>query len=517
MSRTDNSIKNIKYAIVGQGFGLIISFISRMIFVRTLGAEYLGLNGLFLNILSILSLAELGVGEAIVYSMYKPLAIKNESKLQALMSLYKKAYVSIGIIIAIVGATLTPFLDFFIKDIPDINNIKLIYLMFVANSSISYFFSYKRSLIIADQKRYIATIYRYGLYFLLNIGQIFILITTQNYLLFLLLQIVNTLIENICISIKADKIYPFLKKKNDEKLESNEKGIIIKNVKAMVYHKVGTIVVVGTDNILISKFIGVFKVGLYSNYQLIINALNTVFGLLFQSFTASIGNLGATETDEKNEFIFNCINFLGFWIYAFASICLINLVNPFIQLWIGKEYIFPMPLVVIIIINFYLSGMRKGVLTFRDALGLFWYDRYKAIFEAGINLIASIILVKSIGISGVFIGTIISTLATCFWVEPYILFKYGFKSTMKPYFHKYILYTIVMLIVGTITWFISNLFSGYTLMGFSGKLIVCAFIPNVLFIIIFWRAKEFQYLFNIIKSMTYKFLKSSTTKQKNVR
>ena len=250
MSRTSNSIRNIKYAIFGQGIGIIISFFSRMVFVRILSAEYLGLNGLFTNILSILSLAELGVGPAIVYSMYKPLAEKNEYKLKALMSLYRKAYITIGIVIAVIGLTFTPFLDFFIKDIPNIPNIKLIYLMFVANSSISYFFSYKRSLIIAGQKRYIATFYRYSFYFLLNIAQIIALLLTKNYILYLGLQIISTFLENVCVSNKADRLYPFIKTKGDERLDKAEKYTIVRNVKAMIFHKVGGTVINGIDNLL---------------------------------------------------------------------------------------------------------------------------------------------------------------------------------------------------------------------------------------------------------------------------
>ncbi len=507
MSRTSNAIRNIKYAILGQGIGIIVSLLSRMFFVHTLSAEYLGLNGFFTNILSILSLAELGIGSSIVYSMYKPLAENDESKLIILMDLYKKAYITIGVIIAVLGFSLTPFLDFFIKDLPNIPHIRLIYFMFIGNSSLSYFFSYKRSLIITDQKRYIATFYRYSFFFLLNIFQIIELLIFHSYILFLLLQIVSTILENVYVSKKADELYPFLKNEVTGKLDKAEKDVIVRNVVAMLFHKIGSTIVKGTDNLLISKFIGIIEVGLYSNYQLVINALNSIFGLAFQSIIASIGNLGASETKEKGKYIFECINLVTFWIYAFSSICLINLINPFIKLWLGQEYVFSMKLVLVIVINFFLTGMRKSVLTFRDALGLFWYDRYKPLFESGINLVASIILVRKIGIVGIFIGTIISTLATCFWIEPFVLFKYGFKSTVKSYFKKYGIFVIIMLGVGITTWLLSNLFSSFTLLNFIGKLLVCIIVPNVLFSIIFWRTNEFQYLYKILKPIAYKFLK----------
>jgi len=499
MSRSKNTFRNLKYAVIGQGFGLMISLVSRIVFLHTLSDEYLGLNGIFANILSVLSLAELGVGAAIIYSMYKPLAENDIYKIKALMSLYKKAYITVGIVIAFMGSALVPFLNVIIKDIPDIPYIKLIYLLFVINTSVSYFFSYKRSLLIADQKRYIATLYRYGFYLLLNSAQIIMLLTTRNYIAFLLLQIANTLLENIFVSLKADKLYPYLKDKNRAELNSEEKHTIIQNVKAMVFHKIGNTIVTGTDSILISMFVGVVEVGLYSNYLLIINALNTVYGLAFQSVTASIGNLGATESNIKNKFIFDCLNFLGFWIYGFSSIALFVLFNPFIRIWLGEEYLFPLPVVFIIIVNFYLTGMRKSVLTYRDALGLFWYDRYKAVFEAVINLIASVILVKYMGIGGILVGTIISTLTTCFWVEPYVLFKYGLKQSFRPYLAKYVLYTIIMFMVGAFTWVISSAFSDYTIYGFAGKALVCIIVPNIMFLTLFWKTDEFQYLLNTLQ------------------
>ena len=508
MTRIGNSLKNIKYSIVGQSIYLLINFISRMVFVKILGTEYLGLNGLFSNILSILSLADLGIGAAIVYSMYKPLAEKNEVKLKALMRLYKQAYISIGVLILVLGTCLTPFLEFFINGIPQIPYINIIYVLYVLNSGLSYFFSYKRSFLIADQKKYIESFYHYLFYLLRNILQIIILLYTKNFLSFLGIQILSTLLENIIISRKVNQLYPFIKGKNNTELDSKERNTILKNVKAMVLHKVGSVVVVGTDNLLISKFVGIVEVGLYSNYLLIINALNQIYGMIFQSLTASVGNLGVTEKKEKSIFIFNCIDLFGFWIYAFSSICLIILFNPFINIWLGKEYQLQMSIIMLIVISFYLTGRRKSVLTFKDALGLFWYDRHKSLYESGINLFISIILAKFIGMEGVLLGTIISTLLTCFWIEPYVLYKYGFRGSVKSYFRKYGFYTTIMIIVGTVTWIISNLILDYTLLGFLGKLIVCVAIPNSLFLAVFWRTKEFQYLFNIIRPIIYRLLKS---------
>ena len=507
MTRTSNSIRNIKFSLIGQFLILLSNFVTRTVFVRTLGSEYLGLNGLFTNILSILSLAELGVGSAIVYSMYKPLAEKDEYKLKGLMNLYKSAYTSIGIFVLLVGSLLTPFLDLFINEIPKIQHIYLIYLMYVFNSGISYFYSYKRSLLIADQKKYIESLYHNSFYLLRNFLQIIILFILKSFILYLSVQLILTLIENIIISKRVDYLYPIFKEKDNTQLEKKEKSTIFNNVKAMIYHKLGSVVVMGTDNLLIAMFVGLIEVGLYSNYLLIIEALNQIFVVIFQSMMASVGNLGATATDEKKKFIFNCIDLYGFWLYSFATISLFTLFNPFINIWLGEEYVFPLEVVLLIVTSFYLTGRRKSVLTFRDALGLFWHDRYKSIFESAINLIVSISLAKLFGIQGIILGTIVSTLSTSFWIEPFILYKHGFNSSVKSYFCRYAKYTTFMIIVGGLTFYISSIFSDNTIPGFIGKIVVCIVIPNIALLIYLWKSEEVQYLFQMFKNIIDKKIK----------
>lgn len=454
--RTENSIKNLIYAFSGQAIGIIVNLITRFVFIRFLAQEYLGIDGLFTNLLSILSLVELGIGPAMTFSLYKPLAQKDEKKIGALMNLYKNSYNVVGILIIIIGLAITPLLPMFINQMPNIEEINVIYILFVLNSGFSYFYAYKRSLIIADQKKYIATFYRYLFFVILNICQIVILMITKNYLLFLVAQILFTVIENIAISKKTQQLYPFLKDHKKEKLEKETKKEISKNIVAMTIHKIGGVVVKSTDNIILSKFVGLTPVAIYSNYYLIINAVNTVLMQVFNSITASVGNLNVTENKKKLTDIFEKIFFVNFWIYSFSSICLYILLNHFINIWIGNNYLFSVSIVTIIVINFYITGMRNTVLTYRDALGLYWQDRYKAIFESIINIVASIIFVKMFGTFGVFLGTFISSITTCLWVEPYVLYKYGLKEKVCKYFLKYFIYTIVFLIVGLITFAVSN-------------------------------------------------------------
>ncbi|MCM3118460.1 oligosaccharide flippase family protein [Neobacillus sp. MER 74] len=504
--RTKNSIKNTAYGIAGQLIGTILSFISRTLFINILGASYLGINGLFTNILSMLSLAELGVGSAIIYTMYKPLAEKDQTKIKALMRFYATAYKMIGCIVALLGLILLPFLDYLIKDKPNIPNLTVIYLMFLTNSVVTYFFAYKRSIITADQKNYLNTINQVRFMFIQNIIQITLLILTKNYILYLSVQIICSFISNVSISKKVDKIYPFLNIGKKEYLDKDNKKEIFKNIRAMMSHKIGGVVVNGTDNLLISTYVGVYFVGLYSNYIMIISIINSFIYQAFTAVTASIGNLNALEGKEKSYKIFNDVFFINFWLYGFCSISLWILLNPFIGMWIGNKYIMDNYIVLMIVINFFITGMRQTVIAYNSTLGLFWNDRFKPWFEAIINLIASIILLNRLGIVGVFLGTFISTITTSFWVEPYILYKHAFKKGLNIYMKKYALYTLVTIIAAILTQLACSVITTYTFISIVGRGLICFIIPNLIFAMFFYRTSEFIYLKKILVSLTSKFV-----------
>lgn len=499
MGRTRSSLINIIVALIGQLIGLIVSFIARIYFIRVLGAEYLGINALFTNILTMLSLVELGIGPAIIFSLYKPLAEKNTTKVLALMKFYQKVYSIVGIIIGVLGLCIIPFLPYIIKDISINNELNFAFSLFVINAATTYFLSYKRNLIIADQYRYIATIYRYSFFTILNVLQISFLLITDSYIVFLFIQVLLTILENVFVSRHADKMYPFLRYKKSEKVDRKTLGEIIKNTKALVLHKIGGIVVSSTDNIIISVYVGILWVGLYSNYQLMINALNTIIGQFFSAITASVGNLGANESNNKSFSVFQNIFFFNFWIFGVCSICLLFLANPFIEIWLGNKFILEIEIIFILIINFFVNGMRKTSLTFTDAFGLYWYSRYKPIFEAIINLVLSLALVSKFGLVGVFFATLISTLTTCFWVEPKVLYKYGFNKPLNLYFKKYLVYTLAVMFGGIVTYVILLLIEGEDIIAFFWKTSICFITPNIVFLIIFHRTKEFKYFYNLIK------------------
>ena len=505
MARTQNSIRNVLSAMIGQLGGILVNLLARVFFLHYLNQTYLGLNGLFTNVLTMLSLVELGVGPAMAYSLYKPLADHDVERLKSHMAFYKKAYVTIGLAIAALGLAFLPFYTVFMDEVPDIPHLNTIYLLFVANTVVSYFYSYKRSLIICDQKKYIETAVHYGAYFLLNVVQIIFLALTKNYVVFLMLQVLSTWLENFILARKADKLYPFLREKNVRPLDKTDSQVIFRNVAAMSMHKVGAVVVNSTDNILISKLIGLASAGLYSNYYTIIHPLQTITNQIFESIVASVGNLTATVKDGNVEHLmetFYDVFFFAFWIFTFWSICLLNLLHPFIEfMWLrNRGWLLDNATLYVLVLNFYLYGMRRPVLTFRDATGAFWNDRFKPIFESIINLVASILLAKPFGIAGIFLGTLVSTVTTSLWVEPMVLYHNVFYAHMRKYFARFFSYTAVGLVICVITtWLCSHV--GYSLISILPRALICLTVPNLLLLVVFYRTKEFQYFRRLGKTV----------------
>jgi len=506
-SRTQNSIRNMLFSWGGQLFGVGLSFVGRTIFINILGAEYLGVNGLFSNILSMLSVAELGIGSAITYSLYQPLARKDENQMKALMGFYATAYRIIACIVAVLGLALVPFLEDIIKDKPAIPHLTIIYLMFLASSVISYFFTYKNTLIIADQKQYVITIYSYGFNLAQSIAQIIVLMVTGNFLWYLAIQMACVFLSNFFIAKKVDRVYPFLNDGPKVYLDKESKKSLFKNIAAMMLHKIGAVIVFSTDNILISMFVGVYWVGLYSNYIMIIGIVKNFINTIFSSITASVGQLNAKESSEKAYRVFTTAFFLNFWIYSFCAVSFWVLFNPFITMWIGSQYVMDKDIVLIMIANFFVTGMRGTVLTYRDTMGLFWQDRFKPLFECAINFIASVILVIKLGIIGVLLGTFISTMTTCFWVEPYILYKYGFKKNVRTHFGKYILYTVITIVTALLTEVACSVFTTYTFLSMAGRVAFCLLIPNSIIAMLFFRTKEFKHVYEIVSGLSYRCLR----------
>ncbi len=500
-SRTFKSMRNTSLAVVSQIINSALCFITRTIFIYALGNEYLGFNGLFSDILTILSLAELGVGTAVLYSMYKPAAEKDRKKMSALLNFYRHIYMIIGIFITASGLCLIPFLNFFISDINYSKEVPIIYILYLFNTSCSYFFIYKKSILIVEQNYYIISIIEIIATLFQNTFQIIVLLIFKNFLIYLGVQIAGTLINNICISIYIDKKYKYLKENKKEKLDKKTIGVIFKNIMAMFFSKISSAVVTSTDNILISKFVSTILLGLYSNYTMFVSVIRLIFGKTFEAISGSVGNLIVTESKEKSFENYHKIWFLNFWLIGFCSISLFILINSFIELWIGQGYVLNITIVFFICLNLYMRLIRNTSLTFIESYGLFTSIKWKCIAEAVINLIASLFYLKilNLGIIGVLLGTFSSNILTNFWYEPYVIYKKEFKRSLNDYFIKFIKYITAVFITGITIYkicdfiTINNLYSKFVV-----NLIICCFLINIMFCVFFYKTKEFKYFSNCI-------------------
>lgn len=483
---------------VGEIILAVLKFLSRRMFLFFLGKEYLGINGLFTDILSVLSLAELGFGVSVTYSLYYPVAHNDTELIKSLMRLYRRFYQIVTVVVFLMGLSLTPFLGFFIREMPEnIPNLSLVYVLNVVNVSISYLFAYKSTLLFVCQKKYIDAMIRSAVTLVSTAVQLIVLYLTGSYIGYLCISIATTLVQNIAVSAKADRLYPYLREKNIRSLPENVMTDIRRNVNAMILHRIGTVAVFSTDNILISKFVGVVTAGLYSNYMMIRGFLTIVINTVFNTFTPAMGNLNATATKEQNHIAFRHLNFFAAWLFGWVSVCLLFLYNPFIDIWLGKGYLLPGPVVLLIVVNFYVNSMRIPVTNTRSAMGLFRDNRFRSIIEALINLTVSVALARRQGIMGIIAGTLVSTLALPFWIEPLGLYRYGLKRPCGKYFHHYILHILVTIVAGALTGILCQI-SRETFAGFLLKIIFCTIIPNLVYILAYRRTEEFYFLKNIV-------------------
>lgn len=513
MSRTTNSLKNMGTGLIGQAVTLILQFVYRTIFIKLLGLTYLSVNGLFTNILTIFSLAELGIGQAIVFSLYKPIRDNNIPKIQALMALYKKTYTAIGIFIFATGIAFLPFLPSLVSEATaEMEHLYLIYLLFVADSGIAYFFSYRQSFLQANQKQYILNTTNTIFAVIHEILRIVFILFTRSYIAMLLFNMVFNLLRNIWITCRINKLYPFLKKTCKEKLPPEETSGILKNVKALLIYKIGNLALNSTDNIIITTMVGLNWVGLYSNYQVLTVAVSGFISTLFTSLTASIGNLNAGDDISQKKKIFQVTNLASFWIYAIASVCFMVALTPTVTLWLGREWALDFPTVLVICGNIYVGGMLFAPYNYRQTMGLFVYGKWRPIISAVINLLVSVILGHYIGLKGVLLGTIIARLTTNVWYDPYIVYKKGFHQNPTEYYLHYLMLALLLAVSGGIGWLISRLSIFGGLADILLHCVACTVILSGLYILIFRKTDAFQYLTQVAFSLLKK-KKSSSRKE----
>lgn len=516
-SRTEKSLLNVLTGVIGQILSFVLSFAIRTVFIQTLGEVYLGLNGLYTNILSVLNLTELGIGTAIVIELYRTVAMHDEEKTKQYIQFYKKAYYCIGMCILIIGLSITPFLNLFIKDIESVAliNYRLVFLLYLFNTAFSYFFfAYRNSILQANQQEYKLRIINYIFKFIEMILQIITLMIFKNIYVYLIIPLVLSCISTVVKGILIGQWYPFILEKPKKKLSKEEIESTKRNIFSVALYKISGTVINSTDNIIVSSFIGVVLAGIYSNYLILTSAVNTMLEILFSAFTASLGNLNieAAGDVEKKYNIFNILSFLNFWIYGFCSVCFLVLFDPFIKIWIGQKFIMNSLTEYFIVINFLIVGLQETIGTHRAAYGLFYKGRYRPIFSVLLNIISSILFVKifpaDYGIVAVLLGTIVSNIAVSWWFDSYLVFKYVFYKKPWTFYITFWKRFIYIMIMGILFRKMSLLLPIQGIMAVIIDSVLITVIYNTIFVVLFFKKSEFVYLRKSICNLVVRKIKA---------
>ncbi|HHV10180.1 MAG TPA: oligosaccharide flippase family protein [Clostridiales bacterium] len=505
MQRIEFTAKNFFWSTISSVVSAVLGFVSRTIFLSSLGIEYLGLNSLFINVIAMLSLSELGIGVAINYSLYKPIAENDIERIKSLMHFYKRAYRYIGCIVTGIGLGVMLFLPYIVKDSGGIRNLYVIYLIFLFNAAYSYLFSYKRTLLAADQKTYRLTMIDMVVNMATATLQMLMLLLFKRYLIYLLISVGIGIIQNIYINRYINKTYPYLLDKQIARLSKKDRSGLMKNIKALMLHKIGDLCVFQTDSIIISSFINITMVGVISNYTLLINTVNRFVSNAINAANASLGNIIAVENSEKQKAIFRKYDFLAFWIYSWSALCFYFLINPFITLWLGNSMVLDQRTVGMALINFYILGRRLPIDNIKSAAGAYRQDKYVPMIESLINLVSSIIAVRYLGVFGVYLGTFLSSILPAVY-KPMVVYRHVFHSDVREYFLSYMKYALVLMAnVLVVSLFIRFLVPAeVTVASFVVRGLTCLVLPNLFMYAIYRRTEEFKYIINLLTIITLK-------------
>ncbi|ATC61477.1 lipopolysaccharide biosynthesis protein [Lactococcus raffinolactis] len=433
-TNSQKAVKNIIISFGTQVILLVLKFVVQTLFIMKLGQLYLGINSLLTNVFTVFSFAELGLGTAIAFNLYRPIANEDQAKISAYMRFYKHAYQIIGVVVAISGLAFLPFIHTLIKG-EVVEGLPIIYLLFLLSIVSSYFFTYKRTLLTANQEEYKNQLNIFWFTVIQMTLQSVVLIVFKNFIFYLIIQVVCTFLSNFMISRVVDQEHSYLKEYKDERITKEEFGIIKRNVLELLGSKVGGVVLNSTDNIIISKFIGLAAVGQYANYLLITASITFVTNKTISSVIASIGNMSIKNSKDDNIKTFYQAYFLNYLVAIVISSCLLTLMTPFIRAWAGESYVMGFWVLLFTVINYLIGQMRQTINAFIFAYGALQFQGVKSVVEALTNLMLSVILVTqtSLGVAGVLLGTLITNIIINTWFEAFQVFRLGFKHPVKQF------------------------------------------------------------------------------------
>lgn len=503
MGRVKQTEKNIFFGFISNFIILVVGLIQRKVFIRVLGMTLLGVDGLYTDILGILALGELGIGAALNFSLYKPVATGDREKIKSYMLFYKKAYRAIAGLVAAIGLAITPFLPYIITeerrgDI-SVESITIYYLVFLFNTVSTYFVAYKYSLANAEQKNYIQTNITTVTKIVTAFVQIAVLWITKDFLVYLIAKAAIELIQKIFVSIYFNRLYPYLLDKNVEKLNKEETAAITRKSKAQMIHKIGDAARLSTDSIIISSMVDLNSVGLVKNYNDIINYAAAFVNIIFDSAIASFGNLVATESKEKQYSLFKVYRFFACWMYGFAAVGFWLLLTPFITgLYLDQSWELGLVILTLILFDFYLKGSRIVLFNFKTAAGIFEQDKYLAFIQGIVNLVISIIGAKWIGLAGVYVGTVVSGIIANL-IRPVIIYRDCFSKDVWEYFRDSMKYLCVIIGIAVLLIPVKSIvLAQVNILTFVLMALAVSAVYNLVFLFLFRKTAEFEYLWALL-------------------
>lgn len=500
MGRVKYAARNIIFGLGGSVITMLAHFVLRYVFIRELNEATLGVETMYTDILTVLSLAELGVGTAVNYSLYGPVARGEKEKIKSYMLLYKRAYRVIAVVIAVVGILLVPFLPWILKDPGNITvqEMRIYYLIFLFNTVSTYFVAYKYSLTNAEQKNYIQTNVNTVTKLISYACQTLALLVLPDFMLYLLIQAGVELAQKVFVSWYLNRKYPILKEKDVEPLSKAENDEVIKKVKALMLHRIGDMARLQTDSIIIGAFVGTVQAGMMSNYKMFISSVTNYINVILNAVISSFGNLIATEGKEKQFLLFKVYRFFAIWVYGFSAVGFFLLLTPLIVLFAGEKWILPSSIITWYLIDYFFKGERVVLSNFKTAAGVFEQDKYLTLIQGGVNLVISLALVTRIGMAGVYIGTVISGLIANI-TKPVIIYQVCFQKSARSYFKDSFKYLAVIGAALAILIPLRNiLMPQVTIPGFVMMMVIITVVFNGIFLIVFGRSDEFQYLYQMV-------------------
>lgn len=479
---------------------LMTAFVVQKTLIATKGADYNSINGLFSSIIAMISMADLGMGTAIIYHMYRPVARRDEGKINSLLRFYKRCYMGISVVVLLIGAVVGCFLPLLVGKANISDSIYLIYILFLADCISSYFFVYKKSLLYADLKNYIPDAIYFATYLVQNTVQVFVLLVFQSYILFLVAKMLGKIMPNIFTTLYIRKKYPFTKEKKVAPVEPEVKQDIVVKVKGLFCHKLGKMLVTGSDSIVITSVLGLGVMNLYTNYHLVIAGVTSLLGKIFEILTNSVGNFLLDSDQDSNRDVYKKIDFINYWCFGCVAAGMYAVLQPLITLWLGEEFLFGKTVLIVLVVNFYLDGMRASINTFKEAAGIFYENRRMPLLEAAVKLLFSILLGKMFGAVGVFAGTVISMGVVYLYSYPKYVCKPLFGMSYRQYVGKTLEHLVLLLaVLGLTEWCTLGMagWNPWVRLLAAGTAAVVIF--HAIFLPIYGRSEEFKFCIQLIR------------------